>query len=424
MNVKVLVLSNECFSKITSNGRTLGNFFANWPKDYLAQFFISGIPDFEFCNNYFQVSDRQALNALLNKDNVGGRVDAKNLPLTQNTGTGAEKCKIKRNALTMLLREFVWQTGKLKKSGYWEWAEKFKPQIVLLQAGDCAFMFDLACKTAKMFGAKLVIYNTEGYYFKEFDYFKGTGIPHSVYPVFRNKLRNAIQRGYSKADFAIFNCEALRSDYCKEFSIPSTVIYTATDLLGTNSEKENNCNFIVTYAGNLGVGRPQSLVDIANVLQEIGCDYYLDVYGAIPNDEVKELFESCDGIHFHGRVSYENVKKIISESDLLIHVEGFDPYYIEDLKYAFSTKIADCLASNRCFLMYASTSFAGTRYLLENKAAYVAENKKELKDILFKLITLPETREKYIDNACKLALSNHDKNTSVAAFQKILNDLI
>lgn len=71
---KVLVLSNECFSYTTSNGRTLGNFFKNWPKDRLAQFFLSGVPEVEFCKNYFQVSDKHALNAVLRKGACGGIV--------------------------------------------------------------------------------------------------------------------------------------------------------------------------------------------------------------------------------------------------------------------------------------------------------------------------------------------------------------
>lgn len=419
---KVLVISNECFSKNTSNGRTLGNFFVDWPNEHLAQFFISGTPDAEFCKNYFQVSDRQALNALLHKGNKGGRIDAENMKRILPGNSNPKKTK--RNALTMLLREFVWQTGRWKKLGYWRWVEEFNPAIVLLQAGDCAFMFNLACRTAKKLGAKLVIYNTEGYYFKDFDYFKGTGIAHKVFPVFLSKLKYAIRKGYRRADYAIFNCETLCQDFCKEFNIPSSVIYTATDLLDVNSDKEPNERFIVTYAGNLGVGRPQSLVDIANVLQEIGENYFLDVYGTIPNDAVRELFENCKGISFHGKVSYDEVKKVMSESDLLVHVEGFDSYYIKDLKYAFSTKIADCLASNRCFLMYAPTSFAGTQYLMDNKAAYVVSSKEKLKEALVKLIDEPELRKKYLSNAQRLAMMNHNKDTSVATFQKILCELV
>lgn len=73
MTPKVLVFSNNCFAKTNSNGRTLGNFFVGWPKDCLAQFYIhNSIPDFEYCTNFFRVTDGQALQAFKGKK-CGGR---------------------------------------------------------------------------------------------------------------------------------------------------------------------------------------------------------------------------------------------------------------------------------------------------------------------------------------------------------------
>ena len=68
MNIypKVLVISNNCFSKTDSNGRTLAGFFYDYPKDKLAQFYIqNATPDFEVCNNYFRVTDSEALSSFL-----------------------------------------------------------------------------------------------------------------------------------------------------------------------------------------------------------------------------------------------------------------------------------------------------------------------------------------------------------------------
>lgn len=420
---KVLVLSNECFSYTTSNGRTLGNFFKNWPKDRLAQFFLSGVPEVEFCKNYFQVSDKHALNAVLRKGECGGIVfpdELKKNTVVDIESTVVRDRKISRNAITMLIRELVWKTGSWKCSGYWHWVSNFEPEIILLQAGDCAFMFNLALKTARRFRAKLVIYNTEGYYFKKFDYFKSTGLAHHLYPIFHYILKKSIKKTYNASDFAIFNCEALEKDFCGEFNIASDVIYTATDIQEFETKQPDKNSFIVSYAGNLGVGRATSLVDIANAIHEINPDYYLEVYGTIPNENVQKEFDKCSGLRFYGRVSYEEVKKIIYNSDLLIHTEGFEPYYLEDLKYAFSTKIADCLASNRCFLMYAPKEFAETQYLLQNKIAFVATSNSELKNILQELIKKTEIRTRYCGNAKDIVQLNHNSKNSVAKFQDIL----
>ena len=69
---RILVISNNCFSKTNSNGRTLGNFFTGWPKDRLAQFYIQNeIPDFDVCEQFFRVTDSEAMKALLKKCNGG-----------------------------------------------------------------------------------------------------------------------------------------------------------------------------------------------------------------------------------------------------------------------------------------------------------------------------------------------------------------
>ena len=95
MEPKVLVISNECFSKTSSNGRTLGNFFSGWSKDKLAQFYISsGTPDFNYCTNYFRVTDGQALSAFKSGHCYGGCV--KNNQETSNTVQSTAKKKKKK----------------------------------------------------------------------------------------------------------------------------------------------------------------------------------------------------------------------------------------------------------------------------------------------------------------------------------------
>lgn len=419
----VLVFSNNCFSKSDSNGRTMGNFFIGWPKEKLAQFYLQGVePDFSYCDRYYRVTDVQAAKALCSGNKGGivspirGSVNASLAPAE----TGKRKS---RNAVTMLLREFVWHLGSWKNASYYQWLQEVNPEIVLLQAGDCGFLFDLARQTAEHFGAKLVIYNTEGYYFKKHDYFRCNGFAHAIYSLFAHNLKRAIRRAYQTADYAIFNCEALQEDFCKSFSVKSDVVYTATDIETEQRQRTPHADFITTYAGNFGVGRASSLVDVANTLQKVDKSLSLDIYGTIPNDEVKVLFETCPSIRYHGKVSYEEVKDILYSSDLVLHVESFESYFREDSKYAFSTKIADCLACGTCFLLYAPDEFAETTYLLRNQAAFVVTNREDLEQTLHAIVAEPDVRGRYCSMAQELVNRNHNKETSVSRFQKILIDL-
>ena len=436
---RVLVISSNCFSITSSNGRTLGNFFRGWPKDKLAQFYISGDNlDFTVCEHFFNLTDGKALSGFKSGKCFGGvvnrrismREDAKN---TENAGDSENtvianstqssppngKSKPPRNSITMMLRNMIWRSGKWKNSGFDEWIKGFAPEIVLLQAGDFAFMYDLSLKVAKEQNAKLVIYNSEGYYFKNFDYFKSRGIAKMMYPVFLSDLRKALRKTYACADHIFYLCDELTKAYAKEFDIPSETIYTASAMPISPAIIANK-EFVTSYCGNLGLDRHKGLIEIANVLQEISPDLHIDVYGRAREERVEAELKACPGIRFHGFVQYDVVNQIIAGSDLVLHVESFDDFYKEDLKFGFSTKIADLLSSGKCFLLYAPDCYACSRYLIENKAAYVVSEKSKLKDTLAEIVNNPQAREKYRQRALELAEKNHKSRKNMQRFQTVL----
>lgn len=415
-NPRVLLISNNALSLGSSNGRTLRNFLVGWPKESLAQFYIhADTPDFDVCGNYYCVTDGQALRAFLGKGKSGGVV-------TEAHKTEGEPSNLKqsrgRNAKTMLARELIWNSKRWGYKDLARWVEKFDPQVLLLQAGDCSFMFKLARKLAKKHRIPLVIYNSEGYYFKKFDYFRATGLAHRLYPVFYSQFCRQFRKTMKMASQTIYICEALQQDYDKEFFGPSHTVYTATGVTAGN--KKSREGFVTSYLGNLGVGRHEPLIAIANALQEIDPTLHLDVYGKAPNEQVQAALERCPGICLKGFVPYEQVVEVMQQSDLLVHGESQDPFYREDLKYGFSTKIADSLASGTCFLLYAAPELACARYLREQQAAWVVSDEQELKETLRRLVDEPEVRTRYLSRAAELAQANHTTAVCTQKFQDIL----
>lgn len=419
MYTKVLVLSNNCFSKSDSNGRTLANFFKGWDKNNLAQFFIQKAePDFEVCNNYYRITDQQVLSSLKGKKCVNSC-----LAMDEKTGNDERityASKRKRNAITMLLRNIVWNLGLWKNASFYQWIEAFNPEIILLQAGDCAFFYKLARQLSNKYNIPLVIYNSEGYYFKKFDYFRADGFAHWAYPLFRMHFCHEFKKCMKVASHVIYICDTLEQAYQKEFDTPSTTLYTSTTI-EPKVKKESSCNFVVSYLGNLGVGRHKPLIEIGSILYNISPDFVLNIYGKVPNEAIKKEFEDTKGISYHGVISYEKVIEVMHESNLLVHVESFDPFYQEDLKFAFSTKIADSLACGTCFLLYAPKGMACVQYLEENNAAYVVNTKEALREVLELLKNSLVERNKFLCNAQKLVEKNHNQIKNQEYFNKILN---
>ncbi len=419
---RVLLLANNCLSYTNANGRTLLNFFKGYDKDCLAQFFVKeGDPAFDICDNYFQVTDGEALRAFKRKQKVGKVLEKPAQDVVVKPKQNV-KSKSKRTPLTMLLRELVWNSNKWKGEAFEAWLDAFNPEVVLVFNGDNAFLLKIATDIAKKRNIPLMLYNCEWYYFRKKNYMVNCGWTSILYPWFIRKYRKQFEKTIKQAAYSVYNSEALERAYNSVFHKPSTTIYTATDMadneahiksvreaLGCLGEQksEDNRAPVVTYLGNLGWERPEGLIAIANALQSIDENWCLDVYARFPTEEIEKQMLACKGIRHKGFVAYNEVLQVMQNSDVLVHTESFSPFRKKDLEFGFSTKIADCLASGACFFFYAPIDLVSAKYLKENNAACVVTEQESLKTELESILRNPARRKEYVENALVLAQRNH-----------------
>ena len=210
-----------------------------------------------------------------------------------------------------------------------------------------------------------------------------------------------------EARLVIYNSEMLKQNYERKYTSfgESVVAYNSAE--SNFSEYCPNEMLKITYFGNLGVGRVDSILQTADALTEIDPSCVIDVYGNAPDGELEKL-SAHPRIVYHGFVSAEQLHEIIDASDILLHVESFDPVYVDKLKYAFSTKIAQCFCAGRCLFSYAPKGTASTQYLLSTESAVVAVAPDELKNGLTRIINNKEIRAEYAERAKRLAAQNHD----------------
>ena len=415
---RVLILANNPLSDGNSNGRTLKNFFDKSDKEQLAQIYIQGgDPDFEACDRFFAVSDGAVLRAFLKRTTAGHEV----FPCETSTSfsNSAKGRKIKKTPLSALLRDFFWNRKGWRRAVN-EWIDRFSPEAVLLQAGDSPFMYRWAVRIAEERNVPLVIYNSEDYYFKKFDFMRSRGIARIFFPAFRRKLRRAVRNAVESAAVSIYITEDLKNTYDAEFAKPSEYIYTATEVKPNVDARTEG---VFSYLGNLGINRHKSLIKIAEALARIDSEYKLDIYGKCPNDEVQASFDACEAIRYHGLVEYSTVRRVMAESTLLFHAESFEPFYRKDIRHGFSTKIADSLASGSPFVLFAPPELSCTKYLRANACAYVIDNEVELEPKLREIIENSELRMAVTVRAVAVAAENHNAEKNRVKMAKILNEL-
>lgn len=407
---RILIISNNCLSKSDSNGRTLGNFISLWPKECVAQFCIHGTGrDLDVCSDYYVVSDMQALKSFAFGKKIDGRRTG---DFAENTAGAVSISKkgVKRSPATMLIRNAAWKSLRWQNGFFNEWVDSFNPEVVLLQAGDLPAFYDIAVKLAKQRRIPLVIYNSEEYYFKDYCYFGENAHFKWLYPLFHSKLKKSVNSAMQYAVGSIYISDYLKKLYDDEFGSRSVTIMTsATEIADKPVEKKlpEKSPYII-YAGNLGVGRHKAIIEIGKALQKIDGSFKIAVFGACDNPAAEKELNACKGIKYNGTIPYNELQKEIKSADLLIHVESMRPYYIRDIKYGFSTKLADCLSSGIPLFVYASSELTGIRYLKENECAVVADSTDRLLPMLKTALFDEKARENCVNNAIRIANKNHN----------------
>ena len=412
---RILLVLNNCLSEHNSNGRTMLRLIGGMPRDSISQIYTSGeIADESFCGSCLRITNRDAIISYIAKPVCA-------LPEATDSSHGSSPAHhSKKNALTMLLRDLTWDHSPRLKSILLDWSRKQQPDLILLQVGDASLHIRIATYLARNLDIPLLTYNTEDYYFKKHDYMRRTMRPGLFYRIFHHRFCRVFDELMKLRPVCLYNCDGLKELYAQRFGDHGRVLYCGSDF---SPKKSADTDGPILYAGNLGIGRVDALIELGKALQGIHKELSIDVYGNAPADTVQTL-RSGKGIRYHGSVDYSELRNLISKSRLLIHVESFDRFIAKDIQYAFSTKLADYMMSGVPILYFGPDSSEGARYLARNDMAFIVTNRecaeKQLRNALYDT----RRRNQVVDNALRLAHENHDLSMIHNKFAAIIDETL
>lgn len=408
---RVLIISNGALSDTDSNGRTVANLFGRYDKEKLAQFCVYGNPDFSKCQNYYKVTDKDALKSLLTFKQRGGKVENEQT----HTSTVVKSYKQRKTPLKILLREFAWKWGRWKGKRIKKWIDDFKPEVVFINLADNCFTIDLAVMVAKKYSIPIVAFSTENYYFKEENYL--TNKSSLLYKIINRKLKKAYKSLEKYCVKCFLNTAPLRDLYANEFDFDCDFSYCKSKInFEAHYKVKDSGGIKVSYLGNLGLNRHKALIEIGQILNQIDPQIKLCVYGKAKDLSIEKELNHCSGIKYIGFVSYEEVTKVMHSSDLLIHTEYSSRENNQDLEYAFSTKIADSVSSGTPLFVYANEKLALTKFLIDNGCAFVESEKEKLAESLQKALFNQEMRQKVLENSKNISEKYFKNNSEVEEF--------
>ncbi len=419
---KVLVISHNVFSNTSNMGRTLANFFLGWPKDKIAQFYIhSEQPTTDVSINYFRVTDFDNIKKPKGKiGTVFGEADITPDLASERVDAGGE-AKIyqhgrSRKPYMYLGRNFIWGLNRWYNKRLKAWLDEFSPEVIFFASGDYAFSYRIAQKIAKRFNIPIVTYVCDDFYFVKKD------DNSFLYRLSKRQFDRTMKKLFSENLELVAICDKISEDYEKEFGTRShTVMTTSTQGKLEKVEKEGKVKF--SYIGNLGYDRHIQVADIGKTLFEVsGGEILLDVYSGEKKEEKLKLLTKENGIDFHGSIPYDEVVKVMQESDVLTHTESFDEDMRKKVRHSVSTKIADSLSTGKCLFAYGPDDVASMEYLAKNDAAYCVTEKDKLSTALKELIENEDLRKEYAKKAEAVAEKFHNMEENCKKIKKILSD--
>lgn len=394
--------------------------------NYIANIYVrEEIPDSRVCSRYFNISENRVLKSVFNRKIKTGRevfpeITEENTQDVNEHNERYSKMKKKRRYSLLMARELAWKLGNWKTPELDAFLDNYKPDVILYSSTTKIHLCDMVEYVIKKSGAKAV-----GYIWDDtFTYKQSDEIGYKIYRFFQRKALKKVAK-LTDRFFAISDMTKKEAD--EFFGVDSVVLTKPLYRNPVVDYSDFNMPIKAVYTGNLIIGRDNTLARIVKAAEKINSDgvkIKFDIYTRTEiKDEYKSLFNS-DFCKVHDAVPQEEVFEIQQKSDLMLFVEDIDGPDARVARLSFSTKITDYLSSGKCIFAVGHKDTAPMQYFINNEAAVIADNDKEIEEKLSMLVNNPELLIKYAENASVLGVKNHNEEKILNTFDEVIKSVL
>lgn len=425
---KILVISNNAFSKTSNNGKTLASFFRSFSAINIAQlYFSSEIPTDDYFQNHYQIPDVQLLKSIFSRSITSGRVvkpcEKENHSVNSESNFINEKVKtiLGYSNFARIIRELIWSIGNWETEELTNWIDEFSPDVIFLCAGDSEFAYTITRKLRDRFDSKLIIYITDDYVlprnnFNIFWWFRRNRILKRIRDVLKNSnLFITISKSMSEAYKILFNKESI----CF-MNITSSL--RQNNSVAIKNDKKDTIDLV--YTGGLHFNRYKTLALLAhaikqyNISKSVNEKYaYLRIYSI--NRPSRSIIKkiNIEGVSkYCGSLNSDELKDVLNKCDIPVHVESFERKNIESTRLSISTKIPEYLSLGKAILAIGPKDVASMEYL--DKSAYCINNPNEIVKEIQLLFKNNELQENLSQFALEMFNANHNFEKTTELFKQ------
>ena len=411
--MNILLFSEAAWDDKNAFGNTVSNFFAGeiWKEDNFSDFYVrSKNPDNKVEVEYYNLSAIDIIKGIT-KFKIKGRRFSSDSILTDsvfsNEQSESENKSIKlihkrKNHFVYFVHECIWMSRLWLNGSFKQFINDVKPDILFAFAQSPFILWPLISYLKKNTGCKVVLLVADDTY-----------NIYDTYPFYRRFYsKKLLEKCLLNSDKLYAISDEMTELYSNHFNREISTLYKGCDL-SLPPIKHLNSPLKIVYAGNLYYGRDNILSRVAKAIEEINkdtCRVKLEIYtGANITNEIEKKLNIPNCSEIMGLRSYDKIKKILHEADIVLHVESFEEETINTVRYSLSTKIIDCLQSGSQVLGIGPNGIASINYLKKVDGAVVIDNEKDIMKKLEELISDSQMLER-INKTRKYALSHHEIN--------------
>lgn len=375
--MKILVVTRNAWDNTNSIGNTMSNFFENWTDcEFANLYFRESKPKNNVCKKYFRISEQMLLKNLFTPNKIGRYFEMEQ-SVDREVAQAAEKREKNLvgwmhkygmqglNRFAELLWEWVpWKNKRLEK-----FVTEFNPDVIFSFAkAEPQYSLSML-HLKKITRAKLALFIADDVYGEYEDIGSRRG----------KKLITRFGQLMQAADSVYGISEDICREYGKRFGREIAPLYKGADIESVKTYVNQPLQMV--YAGNLQMGRTSPLKRVAREVEAInakgiGLEFSIYTGTEIP-DKDKELLNTGH-THFCGLREYSEIKKILANTDMILHAESFENEYIKKVRYSISTKIMDALQCGNILVVYGPKGIASVEYAKQIPGAIVMDGEDDI----------------------------------------------
>lgn len=432
--MNLLIFTQSAWDETNSIGSTLSNIFNNFKNGKIAHLYCRAAqPNNNVCVSYYNISDKDLLkNVFSKKKEVGKTFNFESYKKTngnmQKKETEEERVynffRKRPSVLAKWGREMLWKTRGWKNNKLENFLKEFSPDIIFAPCFSNYYPHEILWYIQTLTKAKVVLFHAD-------DYLSYKGLNSSPLDYIDKIIRaNIVKKSIKQSNLNYCISEEQKEEYEKKTGQEMKILFKGGNFNirpATKKETEQKPVRIV-YMGTTAYGRWKTLAMVSEAIQKLNKDskdFDLSVYSQYkPSKKELKAFALPGASDFMGKVDSSKVPEVLSQADIVLHVESFEKKERLKTRLSFSTKIVDCLKSAKAVLAVGWEKAASINYFVRNDAGFVAANKDEIIEVLQEIKNNRKLLDEYSQKAWHCGKKNHQIETIQKSFYNDLESLL